>query len=204
MTLRINAGLLKGMAVQPPKTEETRPTALKVRQAVMNSLAPYLVDRLVLDLCAGTGAIGLEAVSRGARGAVFVEMGRQVLPALKANVEAARTRCQKQGAAVSVLELVPSSVEQAGKRLRAWAPFDVIWFDPPYAQTLTLTRRILPDISALAAADGMMVIESAVDDQAPLISLMTEHQWDLTKEKAYRQTAISIFSRQAKDNADEE
>ena len=84
--MRIIAGELKGRRLTAPKDESVRPTAEKVREAVFSMLQTYIPDAVVVDLFAGTGSLGLEALSRGARRAYFVDRDRTSIALVKANV----------------------------------------------------------------------------------------------------------------------
>jgi 16S rRNA (guanine966-N2)-methyltransferase len=149
---RLIAGAAGGRRLQVPPSG-VRPTGDKARQALFNSLGSLLdlEGAAVLDLYAGSGALGLEALSRGASAAVFVESGPRVLPVLRANVAAVGLP----GARV-VAGSVPSVV--AGP---APAAFDLVLADPPYAVP---AEEVLGVLRALAgggwlAADAVVVVE---------------------------------------------
>ena len=122
--MRIIAGDWRGRKLVAPKGELTRPTADRMRETLFNMLASRLGsfdDLAVLDLFAGSGALGLEALSRGAAHCLFVEQDGEAIRAIRSNVEAfdARTRAQVQQG--SVMSLGPAKV-----------PHDLILLDPPY------------------------------------------------------------------------
>ena len=122
--MRIIAGDWRGRKLVAPKGELTRPTADRMRETLFNMLASRLGsfdDLAVLDLFAGSGALGLEALSRGAAHCLFVEQDAEAIKAIRSNVEAfdARTRAQVQQG--SVMSLGPAK-----------APHDLILLDPPY------------------------------------------------------------------------
>jgi 16S rRNA (guanine966-N2)-methyltransferase len=121
--VRIVAGTWKGRRLKPPADERVRPTADRVREAWMSIVHADLPDARVLDLFAGSGALGLEALSRGARAAEFVEIGPRSLAALRANIAAldADARCTvHRGDALRHAAKLPA------------AAFDVAFADPPY------------------------------------------------------------------------
>jgi 16S rRNA (guanine(966)-N(2))-methyltransferase RsmD len=130
--VRIIAGALKGRRLVTPKGETTRPTADQVRIALMDTLAPRVPGARVLDLFAGAGGVGLEALSRGAGEVTFVERDARAVAALRQNVEtlgvkdAARVR---RGDVLRELE----ALYRAGER------FDVVFLDPPYGAGLVET-----------------------------------------------------------------
>src|SRR5438874_2516489 len=125
--MRIVGGELRGRVLQAPPGQDTRPTSEKVREAIFNIL-PDLMDREVLDLFAGTGALGLEALSRGAEHVTFVEKSRNVAQVLKANIDklalADRTR------------VVTGDALQMIKRPLAQRPYSLVFLDPPYKSDL--------------------------------------------------------------------
>jgi len=149
--MRIISGEAGGRRLRAPRGDATRPTADRVRQALFDVLGDA-TGRDVLDLFAGTGALGLEALSRGARGAVFVEQAPGAVRTLRANVAAlgwdARTRVLRLDArrALRLLE-------------REGARFDWIFLDPPYASPLG--AAVLGDLGsgALVSAGGLVVCE---------------------------------------------
>ena len=122
--MRISGGALRGRVIQGPKGEQTRPTSTQVRAAIFNILGHDLSGIRVLDLFAGSGGLGIEALSRGADSCTFVEAHRLALDALKRNLRELdlekRTR------------VLPCSVLQAWPRLSQEGPFDLVFADPPY------------------------------------------------------------------------
>jgi 16S rRNA (guanine966-N2)-methyltransferase len=121
--MRIVAGRWKGHPIQAPPGRRTRPTTDRVREAWMSALLPWLGEASVLDLFAGSGALGLEALSRGAARATFVEIAAGPLRALQANI----ARLGAGGAATVVRD---DALRYAG-RLQA-RTFDIALADPPY------------------------------------------------------------------------
>jgi 16S rRNA (guanine966-N2)-methyltransferase len=149
--MRVIAGALKGRRLRTPRGTTTRPTSDQVRIALLDTLTPWLARARVLDLFAGAGGVGLEALSRGALHATFVESGARAVAALEENVRALAVQAQAR-----VLRL---DVGRALARLAAeGARFDVVFLDPPYATdqaTRTLealgTRGVLsPDAIVVA------------------------------------------------------
>ena len=160
--MRIIAGSRKGHRIAAPKGTDTRPTGDRVREAAFNLIGP-VDDAEVLDLFAGSGAMGLEALSRGAARVTFVESDRQACRAIDANLEKLRlagARVVQQDAA-RALALEASS----GRR------YDLVLVDPPYAQldaVLPALDRYLP---SLLSDDGLVVVESSSREEPDLPSL---------------------------------
>lgn len=128
--VRVIAGSARGHTLHaPPSGTQTRPTTDKVREALFNVLGP--IDAyVVLDLFAGTGALGIEALSRGARSCVFVEMSEKVCSVLRRNVNACGFRDRSKILVRDVRRIVDQDATSMG------APFDLVLMDPPYAHGL--------------------------------------------------------------------
>jgi 16S rRNA (guanine(966)-N(2))-methyltransferase RsmD len=123
--MRIIAGLYKGRRLATPRGDTTRPTADQVRIALLDTLMPHLAGARVLDLFAGAGGVGLEALSRGAAHATFVERDARAVAALRANVAAL-------GVEAAVRVVRDDAVRAVGALARDGARFDVVFLDPPY------------------------------------------------------------------------
>jgi 16S rRNA (guanine966-N2)-methyltransferase len=159
--MRIVAGVWRGRSLIAPPGTETRPTADRVRQALFDILMhaswagrSVVEGASILDVFAGTGAMGLEALSRGAARAVFVERSRSALTALRSNVAACRAEDRCEVLAIDALTL------PAGE------PADIVFLDPPYGQDLvprTLTR--LRSVGRVAAG-SLIVAETGRDEPA--------------------------------------
>jgi 16S rRNA (guanine966-N2)-methyltransferase len=158
--VRIVAGLAKGRRLVTPATG-TRPTSDRAREALFNSLAAtvHLDGARVLDLYAGTGAVGLEALSRGAAHAVFVETGRAALDALRRNVEAVGLA----GATV-IARPVGSYLATAPEQ-----PFDLVFADPPYDLDNEALAGVLGALAqpGWLGSDGYLVVERSARSGPP-------------------------------------
>ena len=155
--MRIIAGSRKGHTIRAPAGLATRPTSDRVRENVFNIVAARVEDAVVLDLFAGSGAMGLEALSRGAARAVFVESETAACRAIDQNLERLR---------LSGAEVRCEGVERYLGR--ETCRFDLIFCDPPYAERDHHTlARYLP---RLLADDGLLVFETAakVEPELPL------------------------------------
>jgi 16S rRNA (guanine(966)-N(2))-methyltransferase RsmD len=157
--MRIIAGALKGRRLKAPKWAGLRPTSDKLRETLFNILAPRITDARVLDVFAGTGAIGLESLSRGAALTVFVERDRRAAALIAENVAicGAQNRCA----------IIRDDAERALARDVTGGPFDVVVLDPPYdyeplAATLALALRQL-------APGGLLVLEHACRRAVPAV-----------------------------------
>lgn len=174
--MRIVGGQFRSRELRAPRGNQTRPTTDRVREALFSMLASRhdFTGLRVLDLFAGTGALGLEALSRGAASAVFVEHDRQALRALEHNVStlgvAERTR------------IVAAPVERA----RLTEGFDLVFADPPYE--LVHDGRFAAVIAGFLAQPARWVVEHASRDAAPELPEM-----QLISTRVYGDTAIGLY-----------
>lgn len=195
---RIETGLLKGMNLEVAPGVVTRPTGAKVRAAVLNALQADLPGAKVLDLFAGTGALGLEAVSRGACSARFVEKDRRALQALEKNVGEAKRRLAKQGKSEVGLSVVAQDVtlllsQNSSAASDSRLIFDVAWADPPWDEVSALAPVLLKFLAPQVAIGGVFVLESG--DGGEDITPFHGDGWDLTKSKTYGKTRITVYRR---------
>jgi 16S rRNA (guanine966-N2)-methyltransferase len=154
--VRIVAGSRKGARIFAPKGMDTRPTGDRVREAVFNLVGP--VDGAsVLDLYAGSGAMGLEALSRGAESAVFVESDRDACGTIKRNLD----KLGLDGAEIACREALAFL---AGERRR----FDLILVDPPYDVVESVAVRIALYLPGILTEKGLVVLESSSRDDPGL------------------------------------
>jgi 16S rRNA (guanine966-N2)-methyltransferase len=176
--VRIVAGLYGGRRLSAPPGAATRPTSDRVREALFSILGP--LDGLrALDLFAGSGALGLEALSRGAAHVTFVESADAAVRAIRTNLEALGV--PREAAAVR-----PQDARAFVRAARAGAhEYDLVLLDPPYRLAPELGRELSPALAELIAADGRIVCES--DRRQPL-----ELELPLTDERRYGDTLIRI------------
>ncbi len=170
--MRIVAGRRKGMTLRVPEGLAVRPTPMRVREAAMSILGGQLEGWHVLDLCAGSGAIGLECASRGAARVVLVEPDRLALVALRDNVARANL-----GAAVEVWATDAAAAIASSARLGA--RFDLIWLDPPWSAGLHATLLQALSAASLLRAGGEICVESekGVWDESTPFSLLERRRY---------------------------
>ena len=153
VAVRIIAGSRKGARITAPKGTGTRPTGDRVREAAFNLIGP-VDDALVLDLYAGSGAMGLEALSRGARRCVFVESDRAACRAIEANLEKLRLT----GAVVRCRDALAALREDRAAGTR----YDLVLVDPPYHEYASSLQMALSELlAAVLAPAGLVVLETA-------------------------------------------
>ncbi len=153
--IRITGGELRGRSIRTPRVPErgsggTRPTQAKLRQALFNSLQLYIADARVLDLFAGPGTLGFEALSRGAERVVFVESARAVSKLISENA--------RELGVDDRVKILSEPMERAAAHLAGEGPFDVVLADPPYAEGFELLILGLPWDSLLKPG-GFLCLE---------------------------------------------
>lgn len=182
--MRIVAGSAKGRALAGPKTtsKHIRPTADRVRETIFNVLGQWLEEQKVLDLYAGTGALGLESVSRGAPKAVLVDSDREALALCRTNTDALGF-----GDRVEILaQPVARALEVLGRR---GDTFQLIFADPPYAARVVET--VLEGIarSKVLAPGGTVVVEHDKREAAP----ESHEGFERVDQRRFGDTLVSLF-----------
>jgi 16S rRNA (guanine966-N2)-methyltransferase len=180
--MRITGGEFRSRALKSPKGSLTRPTSDRVREALFSILGERAAAEKILDLYAGTGSLGIEALSRGAASVVFVERSKEAVAALQANVEALGLRERAR--------ILPSSVERAASRLER-ERFDLVFADPPYADVNGLAKEALEALFVpLLQHAGMLLLEHASRDPPPAIAGL-----ELEDTRTYGDTTLSFYAR---------
>ena len=150
--MRVIGGIYRSRRLRTLEGQSVRPTSDRLRETLFNVLGASVRDSRFLDLCAGSGAVGIEALSRGARRAVFVEQSRRACAVIEANLRALAINDQA--------GLICRDVRDALTLLAAQAEaFDLIFFDPPYASGLYSTVLNLLGQSQVLAAEAIVVVE---------------------------------------------
>jgi 16S rRNA (guanine966-N2)-methyltransferase len=179
--VRVIAGTAGGLPLKTPRTG-LRPTMDKVRGAIFDSLGEFIVGARVLDLFAGCGSLGIEALSRGAESVSFVELERRGAAAIRENL--ARTRLTG--------EVIGADVFRYLERA-APAGFDLILADPPYAKApgeRDFAAELLASepLCRTLAADGIFVLE-----HLPGVALAIGPHWECVRDKRYGATAVAFL-----------
>ena len=168
--MRVIAGQFKGRRLKTPSWVGLRPTSDKLRETLFNILAPRLADARVLDGFAGTGAVGIEALSRGAAHVTFVEQDRRAVALIEANLDLCGL---KQGYTIEY-----GDVATVLRRLPGDAAFDLILLDPPYDIESGAVTTTLEAVASRVAADGLVVLERATR-RNPGVPLALSHVRDV-------------------------
>ncbi len=184
--MRVIAGTAGGLQLDVPKTD-VRPTMDRVKAAIFSSLGEQIIGARVLDLFAGTGALGIEALSRGAASAMFVEENSATVTAIERNL--ARTKLEGRVRKQDVFAFLESaSITQ---------PFRIIFADPPYEKTKSggeFTRLLLenPRLAGMLDPSGIFVLEKRPAEKTPSAPL-----WEVARARRYGATEVLFLQRAA-------
>jgi 16S rRNA (guanine966-N2)-methyltransferase len=180
--VRVIAGQLRGRAISAPPGDATRPTGARVKEALFSILGDVSGAR-VLDLYAGSGALGIEALSRGASAAVFVEAARPALACLRDNL----TKLGLDDVATTL----PLRVENAGVQLGRHAPFELVLCDPPWRDVKAARARLeaLANAGLFAAGARIVLEHAAKDPPAPEATSRLR----VCDERRWGDTAVTLF-----------
>lgn len=186
--MRVIAGSARGCALSAPKGLATRPTTDRLKENLFNLLSPYIKDACFLDLYSGSGAIGVEALSRGAREAVLVESSPEALAVIRENLRKTRLSAQA--------EIIPWPASRALRSLaRDGKIFDIIFMDPPYAGTDAAEVVAWLEHEKILAQDGLLVVECAAQtvNNRPWVTKDKESALALINSRVYGHTVFDLF-----------
>jgi 16S rRNA (guanine(966)-N(2))-methyltransferase RsmD len=175
--MRVIAGSRKGHKLAAPRGLDTRPTSDRVRENIFNLVGP-VDDAQVLDLFAGSGALGIEALSRGAASAVFVDNDADAVRTVERNLD----RLKLTGARVVHADVLRTIAQEA----TAGAKYDLVLVDPPYEMLTEIQPCLARHLPPLLAAGGLLVVESdaRMEPELPL---------PVCTSRKYGQTRVTLF-----------
>jgi len=153
--MRIIAGKYRGRRLKSPPSHRTRPTSDRLRETLFNVLAPRIEGARFLDLCAGTGAVGIEALSRGAEHVAFVDQSRKMCALIESNVNALEIDDNEvEVVAAETLEFLRRRARKQAER------FNIIFFDPPYETDYEVALDFVGEhAETLLAEVGVVIVE---------------------------------------------
>lgn len=157
--MRVIAGVHRGRRLKAPTWEGLRPTSDRLRETLFNVLAPAIAGARVLDVFAGTGALGIEALSRGASFVTFVESDRRAQALIAENLAACGIR-----EGYAIIRAPAARAYHTVRSSSSFVPFDIVLIDPPYGQP---AEPALDGVDGIVAADGLIVFEHARRSPAP-------------------------------------
>lgn len=187
--MRIVAGSLRGRNIAAPEGAGTRPTTDRVREALFSSLYSLLggfEDAVVLDAFAGSGALGIEALSRGARHAVFCERDPKAASVLKRNVDSCKVASQSRVLTCDFLSAPPKATAGA---------FNLVFLDPPYSLDSGAVLAAVSDMAkkGVIAAGATVVYEHAIKDAEAVSHAAGDAGFLLVSSKKYGKTGITVL-----------
>ncbi|MGJ9381296.1 16S rRNA (guanine(966)-N(2))-methyltransferase RsmD [Salipaludibacillus sp. CF4.18] len=186
--MRVISGNRKGLKLKSVPGQSTRPTSDKVKESIFNMIGPYFDGGIMLDLYAGSGAIGLESLSRGMEKAIFVDRDKKAIETIYRNIEQAKAEKES--------EVFRAEAKRALKAIhKNNRKFDFIFLDPPYAKEQLHMDLAFIDTNNLVQVNGFIVIEHSVQ------VVMEENlvSFKKVKDEKYGDTNITIFQNISKE-----
>lgn len=173
--MRVIAGKARSIPLKTVEGQDTRPTTDRIKETLFNMLQNELADCLFVDLFSGSGGIGIEALSRGARKAVFVEKAPKAVSCIKENLS--KTKLEKEAVVIA------SDAVSAIYRLEGSEPADFIFMDPPYKQQLE--RQVLEALTTSTLVDEYTTLIIEADLQTDF-SYVEDLGYEITRQKKYK------------------
>ena len=178
--MRVTTGLARGRNLEAPQGLDTRPSSDMTKQAVFNIIQNYVEGAVFLDLFAGSGQMGIEALSRGAASAVFVDSSRDSIEVVRENLN---TTQLAQSAQVIQMDSLAFLAGQCG-------PFDIALLDPPYGAGLV--QRALPMAARRMAPGGVMICEAPAKEDLP----EQAEDFCLLRRYSYGRISLALYRRE--------
>lgn len=179
--MRVIAGTARRLNLKTPQGMETRPTTDRIKETLFNMINPFIIGTNFLDLFAGSGQMGIEALSRGAKTAVFVENDKGAVSCIKENLEITKL---DESAYVMNTDVMSALRQLEGKYV-----FDYIFMDPPYNKELEKESLIYLKSSNLINEDSVIIIEASLDTDFDYLEGLG---FELIKQKQYK-TNMHMF-----------
>ena len=184
MSMRVVSGICKGRPLKAVSGNTTRPTTDKVKEAIFNMIGPYFEGGIGLDLFAGSGGLGLEALSRGLEKVIFIDREPKAVQVIHENIKACKFEKKT--------EVFRNDADRALKALiKREICFDYIFLDPPYKKQQLVSLMEKMDKQDIVSSDGIVVCEHSFDVELPeKVGRFTE-----IKHEQYGMIAVTIYSR---------
>ena len=174
------SGSARGLKLISPDGIKTRPTLDRVKEALFSMLYPYLNGSLILDLFAGSGALGIEALSRGADKSYFIDNSNEAITCINSNITAAKFNENSVVVKTDAIEFLKNSKQK----------FDIIFLDPPYAEGLYEVAIKMISENQILKSDGLIVIEQDLELE-PIKNF--DQAFEVFKEKKYGRVGITVL-----------
>ena len=183
--MRVISGNNRGMQLLAPEGMDTRPTQDRIKETLFNMIAFDVPDAYFLDLFAGSGQMGIEALSRGAMGAVFVEKDKNAINCIEKNIAKARLEDSS--------KVLKMEVSTALNSLNSHGPFDIVFMDPPYNKEIE--KAVLNQLKdkSFITKDTLIIVEASLETGFDYVA---DFGFEITKEKLYK-TNKHIFLKKA-------
>lgn len=187
--MRVISGSARGLKLNAPSDERVRPTTDRVKESMFNIISPYIYESKVLDLFSGSGALGIECISRGADFVYFCDKDKDSIKILRSNISKGRFGSKS--------EVILGDFRNTIKKLSDEdKKFDIIFIDPPYYENLFDETLDLIERERLLSRDGIIVVEHDA-----MIELKDFHRLKKFKERKYGITKLSFYQLEEEDGS---
>ncbi len=199
--MRVVTGEAKGRRLKSPKTSGTRPIIDRVKTALFDILADEVDDVRFLDLFGGVGGVGIEALSRGAAHATFIEMNHKVLKILRENLQITGLTDRAETLHADAFKFLQNHALAAPGNLRL--AYDIVYVAPPQYQEMAARALSLLDSSPLVADDGLVIVQIHPKERAGVVAVPCQ-RLTLTDERRYGSTLLMFYRTRASQQETQE
>jgi 16S rRNA (guanine966-N2)-methyltransferase len=198
--MRVVTGEAKGRRLKGPKTADTRPIIERVKQALFNILSVRVEGARFLDLFAGTGSVGIEALSRGAASATFIEMNYRVLKLVRENLQITGMGSRAETLHCDAFKFLQAHTGRSDASTRV---YDIIYVAPPQYQGMAGRALGMLDKSTLLAPHATAVVQLHPKERAGVVALELR-RLRLSDERRYGSTLLMFYTLKEEQNADDD
>jgi len=199
--MRVVTGEAKGRKLKGPKTIGTRPIIDRVKQALFNILVTRVDEAHFLDLFAGTGSVGIEALSRGAASATFIEMSHKILALVRENLQITGLADRAETLHADAFKFLQAQATPAGSLSNGKREYDIIYVAPPQYQEMAARALGLLDSSPLLAEDGLVIVQIHPKER-PGVAAVPLTRLVLTDERRYGSTLLLFYALKKEHTSD--
>jgi len=190
--MRVVTGEAKGRKLKTPKTVGTRPIMDRVKTALFDILSTQVEEARFLDLFAGTGSVGIEALSRGARHATFIEMNPKMLKLVRENLQITQLADRAETLQSDAFKFLQTSQNIPSSVASRHQIYNIIYVAPPQYEELAARALALIDHSTLIAKDGLVIVQIHPKERAGIVAAECQHLV-LTDERRYGSTLLMFY-----------
>jgi 16S rRNA (guanine966-N2)-methyltransferase len=202
MNMRVVTGEAKGRRLKGPKTIGTRPIIERVKQALFNILSVRVEDARFLDLFAGTGSVGIEALSRGAAHATFIEMNHKVLALVRENLQITGLADRAETLHMDAFKFLQARNRPPVSETSTKREYDMIYVAPPQYQEMAARALSMLDGSPLVASQGLVIVQIHPKERPSVVAVPLQYL-TLTDERRYGSTLLMFFARKEEQLSDD-